>query len=127
MNLEICEKCIGERLGILVRCSGKPNGRGFVGVSTVLLCNIVVGGPVVQKCAVFPDEAVSTSFFDKPATNAGDFFVLDELTSYVFLNELKDTLRHNVFKADSSYIGGGYWTVCPYFLEHELYDWNIEK
>lgn len=128
MNLEVCKKCIGERPTVVVDCSDNPDGRSFVGINMVRLCTRVRGiDGLEMHCCFHTDLAVSTSFFDGSTAFYRYQFALSHEVDSVFLNTIKNLLNYSVFQIDTSNEYGGYWTRCPYFLEHEVCEWELEQ
>lgn len=117
MNLEICEKCIGEKIyRVAYSFFEKPNtyilGLYFYCEQKIERCRIVK--VVVNRSIVSRNDALKSSFEEKKSFSTTRKDGFEEILKYFRLSEKKDNCNENLYKNKS----------CPYLLEHRLSDWN---
>lgn len=121
MNLEICKRCLfNVNLSVLLHCNAggyTDDPRCFL--FDVHLCSKETVG-TKYYCSVLGGVYIDKKFLGKR------FYLNDNVESFVLANGMYGEF-FNLLNASSVRQLTGVTLDCFYSLEHNLYDWNVEK
>lgn len=136
MNLEVCKKCLycnDDSLLVYLECDkGYSAGDSEVSLSVITIYSQDILGMHVPRCTIWCDVLISSAFL-------GEVYGTGYMYNCFCLNndlqkEFFDLIKVSTIQIENEYIDGNTGNFfshatkqCPCFLEHELYEWSVEK
>lgn len=122
MNFEICKKCLSNtNFSVRVCCDEEDYSKGNTSVLAYYAVLYTKSGKFALPCCrIDCGFAIDIKFLDEKRKwhyGRGSFYIKTELLEEFFIL-LDGCYAYRIAESPND---------CSYFLEHQLYDWSLEK